>query len=230
MATVARTRAQLITNSSKPSEKEALQPKPAQLDSDGKVISTHATHEPKAPTQVQTVSWRPWLDAQFLNHDEMYARSVIMSSMLAMHKSASAMPLALILDGTSTRMRATEQLMPRKLMIPVYFRKHQSLNAAVAVGCSTSGVVRHPHAVECVVKWPVSEAEKKAGLEDGEREKIFFVQPEFRLPKSTTNKANEFEWSKTDDVHPFWGIKRQALDIDAWNLSLIHISEPTRPY
>ena len=58
------------TNSSKPSEKEALQPKPVQLDSDGKVISTHATHEPKAPTQVQTVSWRPWLDAQFLNHDE----------------------------------------------------------------------------------------------------------------------------------------------------------------
>ena len=146
-------------------------------------------------TQVQTVSWRPWLDAQFLNHDEMYARSVIMSSMLAMHKSATAMPLALILDGTSTRIRATEQLMPRKLMIPVYFRKHQSLNAAVAVGCSTSGVVRHAHAVDCVVKWPVSEAEKEAGLEDDEREKVFFVQPESRLPKSSTNKANEFELS-----------------------------------
>ena len=136
--------------------------------------------------------------------------------MLAIQKRAIDMPLALVLSvsGKSSTVQATTHLKPGELMIPLYYQRHNSLYPAVAGGgiLSRPGVRRHPHAVVGDVKWPVSEAEKNAGIED--HHIIFFVHPEFKLPSKSTVVADEFDWSKSDAVHPFWGIMRQKADTD----------------
>ena len=49
---------------------------------------------------------------------------------------------------------------------------------------------------------------------------MFFVHPEFKLPSKSTVVADEFDWSKSDAGHPFWGIRRQKADTDMWNVEL----------
>ncbi len=83
------------------------------------------------------------------------------------------------------------------------------------------GGPRHEKAVSVRVSWrqQPSEYMRDVGKDDcAEVEVQVSVQPELKLPKSG---AKGKEWTKTEDVHPFWFIKRTDKDESEANTTLI---------
>ena len=51
----------------------------------------------------------------------------------------------------------------------------------------------HPHAVSCIVSWPVSAQEQAVGIEDEVHQYQIWVQPELKLPKPTLGQGVEMQ-------------------------------------
>ena len=112
--------------------------------------------------------------------------------------------------------KATKDIGIGELVAPLIFKKVASI-------CTDddSSVVRHPHAVNASVSWPLSEEEKDFALESESHEVNLVVQPEFKLPKKK-RQGDALEWSVQDAASLFWGIKRQEKVDDEWNCEIVH--------
>ena len=83
--------------------------------------------------------------------------------------------------------------------------------------------VRHPRGVTCTVEWATcpSDSHRDRGLEVKELKLNVFIQPEYKLPKA---KLIALDWTKTEEVHPFWWIKRSCKEEDVKNMEIIYES------
>ena len=66
-----------------------------------------------------------------------------------------------------------------------------------------------------------TDLERSKGLEVKEVKLNVFIQLEFKLPKA---KSLGLEWTKTEEVHPFWWIKRSCKEEDEKNMEMIYES------
>ena len=83
---------------------------------------------------------------------------------------------------------------------------------------------RHPNGVTCEVEWETlpSDEDVDNGVENKEFKVRVFIQPELKLPKA--DSQGFLEWTKTEDVHPFWFSKRSCKAEDAKNMTIIYES------
>ena len=78
----------------------------------------------------------------------------------------------------------------------------------------------HPHHVDAEVSWPVTEHERELGNESEEHAVSILVLPEYKMPKARGD-GTDLVWSLSDQVHPFWVMKRmEKADPDNMALTL----------
>ena len=80
---------------------------------------------------------------QHENGELKQAQSLFRNGVLALQKSASDMPFALLLTKGSQSMQATRALSAGDLMIPLFYNRDSSLHCVGEKGCT-----RHPNAVK----------------------------------------------------------------------------------
>ena len=80
--------------------------------------------------------------------------------------------------------------------------------------------VRHPKGVTCDVQWrsTPNAVDLSKGLEGKDVKVKVFISPELKLPKA---RSIDLDWTKTEEVHPFWFIKRSCKEEDVKNMELI---------
>ena len=90
---------------------------------------------------------------------------------------------------------------------------------------TASGLPNHPHAVSCIVSWPLSAEERDLGpfatalgIDDEVHQCQIWVQPELKLPKT---KGVEMQWSHKDSCYPFWAIRRQTTIEEVPNCDIV---------
>ena len=79
---------------------------------------------------------------------------------------------------------------------------------------------RHPKGVTCEVERATTptELDLSKGIEGTEVNVKVFISPELKLPKA---RSIDLDWTKTEEVHPFWFIKRSCKEEDVKNMELI---------
>ena len=90
---------------------------------------------------------------------------------------------------------------------------------------NASSELIHPHAVSCIVSWPVSAEERDLGpfatvlgIDDEVHQCQIWVQPELKLPKT---KGVEMQWGHNDSCYPFWAIRRQTTIDELPNCDIV---------
>ena len=174
------------------------------FDSSGRAVSQHETKQPKV-VDVETIPWTTWLEKQGKRNITDTAKFLLSLAMGFVNDNAttSVAPIAFVKKGTTLQALATTDIKAGDLVIPLFFKKHQSI--CVAAECTN----RHPNAVTASVSWDsvVTEEEKLVGIEgNGQHTVELIVQPECKLP--CRDAKGEYQWSLSDAVHPFWFINR----------------------
>ena len=190
-------------------------PKVIKLDEEGKPVGAHQTRS-QPEVQVEVIPWTPWLRTQEQRHAIANAKSVIVTGIGILNAAFRDQPVAIVRKAGKHQVKASGFLGKGSLVLPLMFKKENCMTSAL-----DKCAVRHPHAVNVVVTWPVSEAEKLAGDENESHEIEIVVQPDFKLPRGGGEKDAELKWSTMDSAYLFWGIRRQEKEDDEWNCEIV---------
>lgn len=200
-------------------EKPVLAPKVIRMDEDGRPLSQHETVNTKKKQEVETIPWSTWASAQTKPNANSMAKMLLSLGMATVHDNDTThpKPIALVRKGGSIQALTTDSLEKGQLVIPLFFKKPSSV---VTVG---DGTAVHPKAVCAKVSWEQAPtaAEKEAGMEGENIEVMVYVQPELKLP---IKGEQGLDWAPSDNVHPFWFIKRteNEKDDDEANADLVY--------
>ena len=216
-----------IADVSFPARKPAVQrhdltPAVIEMDDQGRVVSELATASPlRNMVSTEHIPWEKWVELEACpdEAEEKIGKCMLEITIRSMHGHImrSTLPIALARQGKAVQALTTRDVEIGELVIPLFFRKPHSMVMENEPG------VRHPRGVTCTVTWATSPSddERDRGLEGIEVKMNVFIQPEFKLPKA---KSLGLEWTKTEEVHPFWWIKRSCKEEDVKNMEMIYES------
>ena len=178
-----------------------LVPKVIEYDTSGNPISSHEEVQPKS-VGVEVIPWRAWPATQEKEINYANAKSCLIIGASILRSQVPLPDIAIIRQGNKVVCKATKDLSVGGLVVPLDFKKP---------GCMAmqGDALHHPHEVDVVVSWPVTEDEKAAGVEDDVHSETISVQPDFKLP-AKKERGSALEWTLSDAPYPFWGIRRQA--------------------
>ena len=188
--------------------KPVLVPKVIRMDEEGRPLSQHETLTIKKKQEVETIPWSSWASEQTKRDVNSMAKMLLSLGMASVHgNDITPKPIALVRKSSSIQALTTDSLQTRQLVIPLFFKKQSSV---VTVG---DGTPIHPKAVCAKVSWTAAPTvcEKEAGLECANTDVKVYVQPELKLPMKGDKGL---EWAPSDNVHPFWFIRRTEKDGD----------------
>ena len=197
---------------------EGLTPKVILQDADGRPLTEHETvvlGKGKAQT-VRHIPWRVWAEKSCTMDEDAVAKKLLELAQASLHHHLTcAMPISMTSQGNVVKALAVDAIPIGGLKVPLWFKKEASM---VMEG---SAATKHPKAVVAEVSWvlPVTPAEEEAGVEVGHTvTKKIHVQPELKLPRFA---QEDFLWTPTDSVHPFWFIKRDDEGKGEANASMV---------
>ena len=200
---------------------KVLAPHVVKFDAKGKALTELATIQKKEPV-VDILPWAKWVEVETKTADNAFAKLTLEIVLLQLHRTFMADPpnIAMIRQGKDIAMRTKERFPKAKLVIPIFFRKANSM-----VMDGEQGGVRPRNGVNCPVHWtrrPVSKLDKEKYGNDVEDVHVnVFVGPEMKVPKGKPNEA--LEWTKSEELHPFWFVKR-CQPWDKSNMELIFLA------
>ena len=119
--------------------------------------------------------------------------------------------------GKKIIVKATKDIAKGDLTVAMGISKHTHMMMHHGDG-NASSLLNHPHAVSCIVSWPLSAEERDMGIEDEVHQCQIWVQPELKLPKT---KGVEMQWSHKDSCYPFWAIRRQTTIDELPNCDIV---------
>jgi hypothetical protein len=130
------------------------------------------------------------------------------------HVMRPFLPIALARKGKEISAVTTTAVEVGELVVPLFFRRTRSMVMENEPG------VRHPKGVTCDVQWrsTPNAVDLSKGLEGKDVKVKVFISPELKLPKA---RPIDLDWTKTEEVHPFWFIKRSCKEEDVKNMELI---------
>ena len=143
-------------------------------------MSQHEKKQDKV-IPVETIPWTTWLEKQGTRNHNDTAKYLLSLAVGFVNGNATTncVPIAFVKKGPATQALATRNIKVGELVIPLFFKKHQSMY--VAADCTN----RHPNAVTASVSWDsvVTEEERLVGIEgNGQHTVVLIVQLEFKLP------------------------------------------------
>ena len=199
-----------------------LTPTVAELDSSGRVVSELATVS-RVTNMVPTedVPWDRWVELETCPDaaQDIMGKNLLEMTIRGMHCHVMKpfLPIALARKGKEMKAVTTQAVGIGDLIVPLFFRRHQSMVMEHEPG------VRSPKGVTCNVEWAMTPTalEVSKGLETKEIALKVFISPELKLPKA---KCTDLEWTKTEDVHPFWFIKRSCKADVVKNMEVVYES------
>ena len=184
---------------------ETQQPKATVFDDEGRPTTQHETVTSSKENEVESIPWTTWAEKATQPDSGSTAKMLVSLSVRSVNAHLDGpIPISLVRKGNAVQALATKGVRVGGFLVPLYFRKDSSMVVHPAVAGSI-----HPKAVTTEVSWalPISELEKEAGVENGGEERIAVcVPPEVKLP--TQNDKGGWVWTQSDNVHPFWLIKR----------------------
>ena len=202
------------------SHSAVLTPTVIEMDPQGRAVAEHATVSPLSnivPTEA--IPWAKWveLEASPDEAEEKMGKCLLESTIRSMHGHILKLtfPLFWLGKGKVVQALTTESVAVGALVRPLFFWRPHSMVMENEPG------VRHPKGVTCTVEWATdpSALERSKGLEVKEVKLNVFISPDYKLPKA---KSNDFDWTKTEDVHPFWFIKRSGKEEDVANMPTLY--------
>ena len=116
-------------------------------------------------------------------------------------------------------MKATKNIAKGDLAVAMGITTHTHMRKHHGDGDgNANSLANHPHAVSCIVSWPLNAEERDMGIEDEVHQCQIWVQPELKLP---TTKGVEVQWSHKDSCYPFWAIRRQRTIDELPNCDIV---------
>ena len=181
------------------------------LDDAGIPIEARETTLP-GRRDVKVVDWTQWVRGRGQNQHLELAKTVLSQACLVVHPSIPNADVAILeVGGKQIIVKATKDIAKGDL--------------TVAMGITTDthmrmdpGIDNHPHAVSCIVSWPLSAEERGVGMEGELHQCQVWVQPELKLPKT---KGDETQWSQKDSCYPFWAIRRPKTIEEVPNCDIV---------
>lgn len=182
-----------------------LVPKVIEYDTSGNPISTHEEVHRKN-VWVEVIPWRLWPATQEKDIKFSNAKSSLIIGASLLRSQAPLPDIAITRQGNKVVCKATKDLNVGDLVVPLDFKKPGCM-----VMQGDASTAHHPHEVDVVVSWPVTEDEKAKGIEDDHHSETISVQPDFKLP-AKKEEGKPLQWTLSDAPYPFWGIKRQTAE------------------
>ena len=153
---------------------EAMVPTVTKQDKDGAPLIDDAppplpgVKQPEPETKIVTevIAWERWITSRCQEEQLAVAKSVLGAACRSLNASIPNPKIAMVRKTNADTLRskvhiqASVDLDVGHLVIPLQFRKANSL-----IGPNDTDKI-HPHAVEAKVAWPVSEDDKRAGIEE----------------------------------------------------------------
>jgi hypothetical protein len=201
---------------------KVLAPTVTKFDAEGRATTELATVQNKKTVAIDSLPWAKWVELETPCPDDKLAKLMLETVVRQLHRlfMADPPPIAMMRTGKVIQMRTMEPIAKGKCVIPIFFRKANSM-----VMDGEQGGVRPRNGVHCSVDWTrrsVSNAEIEQFCELVDEVSVnVFIAPETKLPKGRVNEA--VEWTMSEELHPFWFVKRAQAD-DKPNMELVFLS------
>ena len=192
-------------------QREELAPKVMRLDDDGIPIEARETTLP-GRRDVKVIDWTQWLRGRGHSQQFELAKTVLSQACLVVHPSIPNADVAILeVGGRQIIVKATKDIAKGDLTVAMGITKDTHMRM-------DPGIDNHPHAVSCIVSWPLSAEERGVGMEGEFHQCQIWVQPELKLPKT---KGVETQWSHKDFCYPFWAIRRPRTIEEVPNCDIV---------
>ena len=197
-------------------QREELAPKVIRLDDHGIPIEARETTLP-GRRDVKVIDWTQWLRGRGHSQQFELAKTVLSQACLVVHPSIPNADVAILeVGGKQIIVKATKDIAKGDLTVAMGITKDTHMRI---VSCPMDpGIGNHPHAVSCIVSWPLSAEERDLGIEGEFHQCQIWVQPELKLPKT---KGDETQWSQKDSCYPFWAIRRPKTIEEVPNCDIV---------
>ena len=207
-----------------------LLPVASQMDDRGNMIGSHETVTIKGRSIVEEVEmpFRQWLDTRMVNEKAPdTARRVLQQCIFQVTQSMrlSKWPVRIVKRKNLLSVVAEEDLGAGDLILPLFCRRPTSI--------LVDEEVREPlhKSIPVDVEWEEANISARAaamGVETPIQHSITLrVNPELRLPLSNDSPG---DWSGSEDLHPFWAVKRQKEGIEINSKIMRNIVELTTAF
>ena len=200
-------------------QREELAPKVIRLDDHGIPIEARETTLP-GRRDVKVIDWTQWLRGRGQNQHLELAKTVLSQACLVVHPSIPNADVAILeVGGKQIIVKATKDIAKGDLTVAMGITTdtHMRMHHGDGDG-NASRLPNHPHAVSCIVSWPLSAEERGVGMEGELHQCQIWVQPELKLPKT---KGVETQWSQKDSCYPFWAIRRPKTIEEVPNCDIV---------
>ena len=190
------------------------------LDDDGIPIEARETTLP-GRRDVKVIDWTQWVRGRGQNQHLELAKAVLSQACLVVHPSIPNADVAILeVGGKQIIVKATKDIAKGDLTVAMGITTdtHMRMDPGHCQQGSHYTITNHPHAVSCIVSWPLSAEERGVGMEGELHQCQIWVQPELKLPKT---KGDETQWSQKDSCYPFWAIRRPRTIEEVPNCDIV---------
>ena len=175
----------------------------------------------KKGTSVDVLPWPKCVEFKTPYPDNHRSKLLLEAAIRQLHRPFVEYPppISMVRAGKRIEMRATERLAKGKCVIPIFFRKPDSMvmeddqcGARPRNGvCCTVYFTRHLESIAETVRSGEFAAEASVNV---------FIAPEVKVPKGKVNTA--LAWAN-GELHPFWLVKR-GVGPEKTNMKLVYLS------